>query len=144
VEIRKARSSTVIVQVYQYFREKTQGEEAALELPRDGLGKLWDRLEENPITSFLFHALMRCMAYHTELFLSEQEFARFWETHRTLPIRKIQLRYIRRDGWPHSPFRDHDCISVDLFMLKKHRRLFKSYLKRTLPAARMNPGKQSV
>jgi hypothetical protein len=144
VEIRKAGSTTATVQVYQYFMEKNPGAEAALELPRDALGQLWDRLEENSLTSFLFHGFMRWLAYHTELFLSEQEFARFWETHRTLPIRKIQLRYIRRDGWPHSAFRDHNCISADLFLLKKHRGLFKSYLKQTLPAAGMNPGKHSM
>jgi hypothetical protein len=144
VEIRKAGSTTAIVQVYQYFTDKGLGKEAALELPRDALGQLWDRLEENPLTSFLFHGLTRWLAYHTELFLSEQEFARFWKTHRTLPVRKIQLRYIRRDGWPHSAFRDHNCISADLFLLKKHRELFKSYLKQTLPLARMNPGKHGM
>jgi len=144
VEIRKAGSRADAVHVCQYFSEARHGEIGALELPRDALGRLWDRLEENPVTSFLFHRLTRWLAYHTELFLSEQEFARFWETHGALPIRKIQLRFIRRDGWPHSPFRDHDCISADLFLLKKHRPRFESYLKQTVPAARMNPGKHSM
>src|SRR5262249_37843888 len=143
-EIRKSGAAAATVQVYQYFTAKDHCEQAALEQPRDALGRLWDRLEENPITSFLFHTLTRSLAYHTELFLSEQEFARFWETHRALPIRKIQLRFIRRDGWPHSPFRDRDCISVDLFMLKKHRNRFESYVKQTLPTARTNPGKQGM
>jgi hypothetical protein len=144
VEIRKTGSGTATVQVYQYFREDGRSEGRILELPRDQLGRLWDRLEENPLTSLLFHGLMRWVAYHSELFLSEEEFARFWETHGTLPIRKIQLRYIRRDGWLHSPFGDHDCISADLFLLKMHRGLFQSYLKQTLPAVRMNPGKHSL
>jgi hypothetical protein len=144
VEIRKAGAAAVTVQVCQYFREKDHREQATLDLPRDALGQLWDRLEENPITSYLFHTLTRLLAYHAELFLSEEEFARFWETHQALPIRKIQLRFIRRDSWPHSPFRDHDCISVDLFMLKKHRNRFESYVKKILPTARTNPGKQGM
>jgi hypothetical protein len=114
-----------------------------VEVPRDALGRLWDRLEENPITSVIFHGLTRWLAHHVELFLSEEEFATFWDTHRSVPIRKIQLRYIRRDGFAHSPFRRHDCISADLFMLKKHRGAFDAYLKRTIPAAQMNPGKHS-
>jgi hypothetical protein len=60
-----------------------------------------------------------------------------------MPIMKIQLRFIRRDGFPNSPFRRHDCVSADLFMLKRHRGAFDAYLKQTLPAARMNPGKHS-
>jgi len=43
------------------------------------------------------------------------------KAHETLPLKKIQLRYIRRDGFPHSPFRDHDCVSVDTFLLRRHR-----------------------
>ena len=42
----------------------------ALELPRDALGRLWDRLEENPVTSYLMHALSRHVAWHTELFFT--------------------------------------------------------------------------
>jgi hypothetical protein len=144
VEIRKAGSTAPTVRVYQYFTQKNPQLEEGLELPRDALGQLWDRLEENPVTSFLFHALTRRLAFHTELFLSEQEFATFWETHHVLPIRKIQLRFIQRDGWQHSPFRDHSCISADLFMLRKHRKRFESYVKQTIPTARVNPGKQSA
>jgi hypothetical protein len=144
VEIRKAGSAAATVQVYQYFAEKGRGADAAQELPRDALGRLWDRLEENPVSSFLFHRLTRWLAFHTELFLSEQEFARFWQTHDALPIRKIQLRFIHRDGWPHSPFRDQDCISADLFLLRKDRRRFEWYRKQTLPTVQMNPGKHSM
>ena len=105
---------------------------------------MWDRLEENPVASPLFHTLTRWLAYHVELFLSEAEFATFWETHRAQPIKKIQLRYIRRDGLPHSPFRDHDCVSADLFLFRWHRRRFLAYLKQTLAGVRSNPGKQSI
>jgi len=143
VEVRKAGSATAAVQVYQYFIAPAEGE-AALEVPRDAIGRVWDRLEENPVASPLFHALTRWLAYHVELFLSEAEFATFWQTHRSQPIMKIQLRYIRRDGLPHSPFRDHDCVSADLFMLKKHRRTFDAYLNQTLPGVKMNPGKHSM
>jgi hypothetical protein len=143
VEIRKAGSRADQIQVYQYYTERLAGENA-LEIPRDTIGRVWDRLEENPIASPLFHGLTRWLAYHVELFLSEAEFATFWETHQSLPLLKIQLRFIRRDGLPNSPFREHDCVSADLFMLKKHRHRFDSYLKEKLPAVKMNPGKHSM
>jgi hypothetical protein len=143
VEVRKAGSATDTVHVYQYFTAAAEGE-GALEVPRDAIGRVWDRLEENPVASPLFHALTRWLAYHVELFLSEAEFATFWETHAAQPIMKIQLRSIRRDGLPHSPFRDHDCVSADLFMHKKHRPTFDAYLKQTLPGVKMNPGKHSM
>jgi hypothetical protein len=143
VEVRKSSSAARVVKVSRYYSDHGGPDGAALEVPRDALGRLWDRLEENPVTSVLFHGLTRWLAYHVELFLSEEEFATFWDTHRTVPIKKIQLRFIRRDGFLHSPFRGHDCVSADLFMLRKHRGAFDAYLKRTLPAARMNPGKHS-
>src|SRR5262249_53076293 len=114
-----------------------------LELPRDALGRLWDRLEENSVTSFLMHALTRHFAWHVELFFTDGEFVIFWEGHRALPLRKLQLRYIRRDDMPYSPFREQDCVSVDLFMLRRHRRHFEAYLKQTFAVVRTNPGKHS-
>ena len=60
-----------------------------------------------------------------------------------VPLRKIQLRYIRRDGFPHSPFREYDCVAADMFMLRRHRRRFEDYLKRTFTTVRANPGKHS-
>ena len=56
------------------------------------------------MTSFLMHALSRHVAWHTELFFTPEQFEVFWQTHGQLPLRKIQLRYLRRDGLPHSPF----------------------------------------
>ena len=89
------------------------------------------------------HALTRHFAWHVELFLTTDEFVTFWKTHHQVPVRKIQVRHIRRDGLPHSPFRDHDCVSVDLFMLRRHRRTFEAYLKKTFTVVRTNPGKHS-
>jgi hypothetical protein len=144
VEIRKAGAASSEVKVYRYYTSPPGGDANALELPRDTLGSLWDRLESNPITSALMHGLARRLAHHVELFLPEDDFAAFWETHSALPLSKIQLRYIRRDGFPNSPFRENDCISIDLFMLKKHKRAFEAYVKETFRAARLNPGKHSM
>jgi hypothetical protein len=144
VEIRKSSAASDEVTVARYYKDRGESPSAALELPRDSLGRLWDRLEENPVTSFLMHALTRHFAWHVELFFTAEEFAVFWEGHRALPLRKLQLRYIRRDGLPHSFFRDHDCVSVDLFMLRRHRHRFEAWLKETFPIVRSNPGKQST
>ena len=144
VEIRKSGAASREVKVYQYYTKPTDGDSAAQELPRDRLGSLWDRLEANPITAALFHGLVRRFAHHVELFLPKEDFAVFWETHGGLPLSKIQLRYIRRDGFPNSPFREHDCVSVDLFMLKKHKQAFEAYVKRAFRAAQLNPGKHSM
>jgi hypothetical protein len=143
VEIRKSSASSEAVTVCKYYRDPGKSSGVAMEIPRDALGRLWDRLEENPITSFLMHALTRHFAWHVELYFTAEEFARFWESHRSLPLRKLQLRYIRRDGMPHSAFRDHDCVSVDLFMLRRHRHRFEAYLKETFTVVRANPGKHS-
>jgi hypothetical protein len=143
VEVRKARASSDSVTLARYYKEPGGTPSPVLELPRDTLGRLWDRLEENRVTSFLMHALTRYFAWHVELFLTAEEFAVFWSSHRTLPLRKLQLRYIRRDGFPHSSFRDHDCVSVDLFMFRRQRSRFEDYLRRTFRAVRTNPGKHS-
>ena len=73
-----------------------------------------------------------------------EEFATFWETHTALPLLKMQFRYIKRDGLPHSPFRDHDCVSVDVLMKKKHKQTFDTYVKERLGAVQFNPGKHSM
>jgi hypothetical protein len=143
VEIRKAGSAAKTIKVYQYFKEQAEGNGAGLDVPRDALGQLWDRLEENAFSSVLFHGLNRLLAYHVELFLTKEDFLTFWATHWDLPILKIQLRYIKKDGFKNSPFCQHDCVSADLFMLKKHRRRFDMYLRGVIPTAKLNPGKHT-
>ncbi len=143
VEIRKANAARDAVAICKYYGKSGDTPAVALASPRDALGGLWDRLEENAITSFLMHALARYCIWHVELFFTAAEFAVFWKTHRLLPLRKLQLRFIRKDGMPHSPFRAHDCVSVDLFMFRRHRRQFEAYLKRTFGSVRTNPGKHS-
>jgi len=144
VEVRQARAGADTVQVSRFYNDPGDTAAPVLELPRDQLGRLWDRLEENPVTSFLMHALTRHFAFHVELFFSDEQFRTFWETCRSLPLRKIQLRNVRRDGFPHSPFREHDCVSADLFLFRWHRRCFLAYLKQDLAGVRSNPGKQSI
>lgn len=141
VEIRKSSAATGSVEVSKYYRAVSDA--SLLEVPRDSLGRLWDRLEENAITSFLFHALTRWLAWHVEMFFTPEEFATFWATHAAIPIKKIQVRFIQQDGLPCSPFRDHDCISVDMFLMRWHRTRFEAYLLQTFPVIRANPGKHS-
>lgn len=143
VEVRKSGAAQDTVRVYKFYNDADAAQSPVLELPRDRLGRLWDRLEENPVTSYLMHAFGRHCVWHVELFFTAEEFATFWATHRAVPLRKMQFRYIRRDGLPRSPFRDHDCVSVDTFMFRRHRRAFEGYLKRTFPVVRLNPGKHS-
>jgi hypothetical protein len=143
VEIRQGHAASSKVTVSRYYTDQGGTTGPAMELPRDALGRLWDRLEENPVTSFLMHALSRHLAWHTELFFTADEFETFWRTHAQVPLRKIQLRYIRRDGMPHSPFRDEDRVSADLFLIRADKKRFDAYTASTLPAVRYNPGKHS-
>jgi hypothetical protein len=143
VEIRKASAAASRVVVRNYYRDAGAALPDTLDVPRDGLGRLWDRLEENPVTSFLMHALTRYFAYHVELFFTAEDFTAFWANHGTLPLRKLQLRYIKRDGLPHSPFQEHDCVAVDLFMFRRHRQRFRKYLQKNFAHVQANPGKQS-
>jgi hypothetical protein len=143
VEIRQSSAASAKVTIARYYKDPGDTSAPALELPRDALGRLWDRLEENPITSFLMHALSRRVAWHTELFFTPVEFALFWRTRAQLPLRKIQLRYLKRDGLPHSPCRDDDCVSADLFIFRWHRSRFLEYLKNNFSTVRTNPGKHS-
>jgi hypothetical protein len=110
VEVRKGSAGSRTVGLSRYYTGAAPVGSPALELPRDTLGRLWDRLEENPITSFLMHAATRYFAWHVELFFTAEEFTTFWESHESLPLKKIQLRYIRRDGFPNSPFQEHDWL----------------------------------
>jgi hypothetical protein len=144
VEVRKASTrADAPVRIHRFYLRASDAE-AALQVPRDSIGRLWDRLEENPITSFLMHALTRRLAFHVELFFRPQQFERFWETHAGLPVKKIQLRYIRCDGFPNSPFREQACVSADMFMFRSQRAVFEEYLKDTFGSVRANPGKHSM
>ncbi|MCA9083115.1 MAG: hypothetical protein KDA81_03625 [Planctomycetaceae bacterium] len=144
IEIRKSRASDSAVHVSRYYRITDERAIDPLAVPRDRLGQLWDRLEENRVSAWLFHTLIRRLAFHVELFLTADEFTVFWQHHQSLPVSKLQLRFARRDDMPHSPFADADRISVDLFMWKKHREPFMTFIRQHLPHARFNPGKQSA
>ncbi len=113
-----------------------------MEVPRDSIGRLWDRLEENPVSSWLFHAFVRKCGFHVELFLNEAEFEVFWRAHTTLPLSKIQL--VKADGLSNSPFGDCDRISADIFMKRKNSAAFLKFMQENLPNARFNPGKHSM
>lgn len=143
VEIRQSHAGSGKVTVARYYTNPDETSSPALELPRDALGRLWDRLEKNPITAYLMHAVGRRLVWHTELFLTPGELDLFWRTHSRLPLRKIQLRSLKSDGLPHSPCRDQDCVSADLFLFRRNKLRFLEYLHTTLPDVRTNPGKHS-
>jgi hypothetical protein len=144
VEIRKLRAADQAIDVCRYFTQAPNDGGSALPLPRDSIGRLWDKLEANPVSSVLFHGFNRRFIYHVELFVPTDEFAAFWDTHCSLPLLKVQLRYIKRDGMRHSPFRERDCVSVDVLMRKKHKQRFDTYVKENFRAVQFNPGKHSM
>ena len=143
IEIRKNKAASDTLQLSKYYTSDG-GSDGRLAVPRDSLGRLWDRLEENRVSAWLFHTLVRKLAFHVELFLREDEFAIFWEHHKRLPVSKIQLRFVRHDGMKHSPFSDVDCVSADLFMTKGKRDEFLTFVREFIPNVRVNPGKQSM
>lgn len=143
IELRKSRANSSELDVFKYYPANA-AEVATVEVARDSVGRLWDRLEENALTSFLFHTLVRRCGFHVELFLDEQEFAVFWRDHGRLPLSKIQLRFVRADHLPHSPCGSRDCISADLFMPRWKSAAFLHYLREQIPDARFNPGKHSL
>lgn len=142
VEVRKARAVDREV-VVRRFDAQPAGTGPG-ELPRDRLGSLWDRIEETPLAGRLFHWFVRTFAFHVELLMSPDEFRIFWEHHSRLPLAKIQLRRMLRDGIENSACRDFDCICADLFMLRGKRHVFTEFIAEHLPAVRTNPGKQSL
>ena len=99
-EVRKSNAAGSAVQVIKYYNDAGDSDAPVLELPRDSLGRLWDRLEENPVTSFLMHALTRHLAFHVELFFTAEEFATFWKDHAGLPLRKSSSATSRRTACP--------------------------------------------
>ena len=144
VEIRKNKATSSAVNIFHYYSGTSVVEGGALELPRDSIGRIWDRLEETPIVSTLFHWFVRTFAYHVELFLKPSEFAMFWSHHQSLPVSKIQLRRVLKDGITHSACEHCDCISADLFMTRRNRHVFRRFIATHLPDVRTNPGKQSI
>jgi hypothetical protein len=143
VEVRKSRAADSNVDISEYYTAADEAR-AAMEVPKDSLGRMWDRLEENRCTSWAFHSLVRRFGFHVELFLDEREFDTFWSAHSKLPLSKIQLRFVRRDGLPHSPIGDRDCISADLFMRRSASPEFIHFINENLGHARFNPGKHSL
>ncbi len=143
VEISKSKAADDCVTIRKYYEHDQIASGKPLELPKDSLGRLWDRLEETPVVSHLFHEYVRRFGYHVELFLSKTQFDRFWKAHRELPLRKIQLRRMKQDGLPHSPCSDCDRISADLFMKRSDKDRFLAFIEHHLPDVHFNPGKHS-
>ena len=144
VEIRKNQAASTAIDVSHYYIDMNAAGSDTMEIPRDSMGRIWDRLEETPVVSTLFHWFVRTFAFHVELFLKPGEFAIFWEHHRSLPVSKIQLRRVLNDGISHSACEHDDCISADLFMTRRNRDVFCRFVATYLPKVRFNPGKQSL
>jgi hypothetical protein len=143
IEMRKPSASSTAVRLAKFYTA-ADGADDLLEVPRDSIGRLWDRLEENRLTSALFHGLTRRYAFHVELFLDRDEFEIFWQAHAGLPLLKIQLRFVHHDGLPNSPFGDRDCIAADLFMSRSASPAFLRFVHEKLPDARFNRGKHGM
>ena len=144
VEIRKNRAASTSIDIRRYYVDSPSAAAGALEMPRDSIGRVWDRLEETPIVSTLFHWFVRRFAFHVELFLRPEEFVVFWNHHKTLPISKIQLRQMLKDGMTNSACAYENCLSADLFMTRSNRDVFLGFISTHLPRVRCNPGKQSL
>ncbi len=144
VEVRKNKAASTAVDVCRYYIDTNAVGTDALEIPRDSIGRIWDRLEETPIVSTLFHWFVRTFAFHVELFLKPSEFVVFWDQHQSLPVSKIQLRRVLKDGMTHSACEHSDCISADLFMTRRNRDVFRRFIATHLPDVKTNPGKQSI
>lgn len=144
IEIRKSKAKGNVVHLQTYHNNPAQTSLDSLELPRDTLGSLWDKLEKNPGTSWFLHAPVRYLLWNVELFLSFEEFLTFWQAHSSLPIFKIELRYVRRDSFPNSPFHHHDCIGVDFLIFRKDRDTLNQYLTRHFPNVPYHTGKHHI
>ena len=144
VEIRKNRAANTSIDIRRYYIDSPSAATCALEMPRDSIGRVWDRLEKTPVASTLFHWFVRRFAFHVELFLRPEEFVIFWNHHQTLPISKIQLRQMLKDGMTNSACAHENCLSADLFMTRSNRDVFLGFISTHLPHVRCNPGKQSL
>lgn len=129
IDIRKSNAQSQDVCINKYYSQPSQETESEeFKLPRDGIGNLWDRLEQKPLISWLLlHAPNLYLFWNVEVFLSKSEFAQFWEAHSSLPILKIELRYKKQNPYLNSPFRESDRIAVDFIVLRKHRQAIKEY-----------------
>lgn len=142
IDIRKSKADSDIVYINKYYsksQEKIMSE--GLEFPRDSIGGLWDKLEKNPVTSWLMHTPVRYLLWNIELFLTKEEFMTFWQTHSSLPIRKIEIRYVKRSSSANSPFPDCDCIAVDFMLSRKHCPVIKEYITNHFAEPRYHLGK---
>ena len=144
VEIRKNQATSTAIDVSHYYIDTNARGSGTMEMPCDRIGRIWDRLEETPFVSTLFHWFVKSFAFHVELFLKPDEFEIFWRHHRSLPVSKIQLRRVLKDGITHSACEHDDCISADLFMTRRNRDVFCRFVATYLPKVRFNPGKQSL
>ena len=82
VEVRKSKAASEDVELYTLTSQPmTPTKMQMMEFPRDNIGKIWDKIEGNAVSAWLFHAFMKALGYHTELFFTPEEFPRFWETH---------------------------------------------------------------
>ncbi|VEP15753.1 hypothetical protein H1P_3670001 [Hyella patelloides LEGE 07179] len=93
------------------------------------------------ISWLLLHFPPLYLFWNVEVFLSESEFAKFWDTHTSLPIRKIEFRYKKRNEYLNSPFRESDRIAVDFIVLRKHRQMIEEYLHRNFAPLHYHLGK---
>ena len=143
IEVRKKRGASDDIDVARYY-EAASDTRSQLDAPQDAIGRVWDRIEENRLLAWLFHWFVRTFGYHVELFLRREEFDIFWRHHSSLELSKIQLRFVKKDGMPNSPFSYENCVSADLFMSRKRREGFHKFLREHLPDVQCNPGKQSL
>ena len=144
VEVRKSKAASEDVELYTYFTADDADQNQMMEFPRDNIGKIWDKIEGNAVSAWLFHAFMEgTWLPHRIVLYSRRVPPVSGETHKSMPISKIQLRYVKKDGLPHSPFGNSDRISADVFMMKKHKETFEKYLADHFSTVAHNPGKHS-
>ncbi|MCH5377126.1 MAG: hypothetical protein JJ992_24445, partial [Planctomycetes bacterium] len=53
VEIRKSKASSDEVDLYTYFAADSVDNKEMMEFPRDNIGKIWDKIEGNPVSAWL-------------------------------------------------------------------------------------------
>lgn len=144
IEARQQKSTDKTLQLARYSSQTHSSDASGEAFPRDSLGRVWDRIEETPIVSRLFHRLVRKHGFHVELFLDRDQFRVFWDHQHQVSLKKLQYRWVHGDDFPHSPIGTQDKLSVDLFMWRRDRDAFLAFVDRFLPGVRFNPGKHSM